>query len=453
MLKCKYDNSKKMAGSSVEKTVSMNMKVLILAVPSIISNITVPLLGLVDMAIVGHLGSAAYIGAVAVGGLLFNVLYWNFGFLRMGTSGLASQAYGRRDFREMFSVLLRAIEVAWGLSLLFIVFRHFIADAAFYLIDTEPEVRVLAEKYFLINIWAAPAVLGLYALKGWFIGMQNSKTPMLVAIFINVMNICLSLFFVYFMDMGIEGVALGSALAQISGLLLAVFLWVKFYSVHFIRFLDKKALFNTDGLGAFFKLNLGIVIRTMCLVTVTSFFTIAGTKQGITVLAVNTLLMQLFTLFSYFMDGFAYAGEALVGKYIGAKDKCNLKKVIESIFMWGGSLALVFTALYGFFASEFIAFLTDKPDVVKEAAKYYFWVLAIPFAGFSAFLWDGVCVGATAVKTMAWTMIIATATFFLLYISFIDKFGNHAIWLSFVCYLAMRSIAQTIWAKCNLLRM
>lgn len=436
---------------SGEKTISMNMKVLKLAVPSIISNITVPLLSLVDIAIVGHLGSAAYIGAIALGGLIFNVLYWNFGFLRMGTSGLASQAYGRKDFRGMLSVLFRAMEVAWGLALLFVVFRHQIADVAFYFIETKPEVRGLAEEYFLINIWAAPAVLGLYALKGWFIGMQNSKIPMCIAIFINVMNIVLSLIFVYLLNMGIKGVALGSALAQISGLLLAVFLWVRFYSGHFLRFLDKKVLFNTDGLGAFFKLNLGIVIRTMCLVTVTSFFTIAGTKQGVIVLAVNTLMMQFFTLFSYFMDGFAYAGEALVGKYIGANDRDNLKKVIKSIFKWGASLALIFTMLYGLFASEFMAFLTDKPDVVKESAKYYFWVLAIPFAGFSAFLWDGVCVGATAVKTMAWTMIFATAAFFGIYFLLIEKLENHAIWLSFVCYLTMRSLVQTIWAKNKLM--
>ena len=211
-----------------KKTDLMNVKVLRLALPSIISNITVPLLGLVDMMIVGHLGSAIYIGAVAVGGLLFNILYWNFGFLRMGTSGLASQAYGRKDFREMASVLVRALEVALGLALLFIIFRHFIADVAFDFIDTNPEVRFWAEKYFHINIWAAPAVLGLYAFKGWFIGMQNSKIPMFIAISINVVNIVLSLFFVYVLDMSIEGVALGSALAQISGLLIAVVLWAKF---------------------------------------------------------------------------------------------------------------------------------------------------------------------------------------------------------------------------------
>lgn len=436
-----------------KKTDLMNVKVLRLALPSIISNITVPLLGLVDMMIVGHLGSAIYIGAVAVGGLLFNILYWNFGFLRMGTSGLASQAYGRKDFREMASVLVRALEVALGLALLFIIFRHFIADVAFDFIDTNPEVRFWAEKYFHINIWAAPAVLGLYAFKGWFIGMQNSKIPMFIAISINVVNIVLSLFFVYVLDMSIEGVALGSALAQIFGLLLAVVLWAKFYARHFLRFVDRRLLLNTVGLGGFFKLNFGIVVRTMCLVLVTSFFTVAGTKQGVVVLAVNTLMMQLFTLFSYFMDGFAYAGEALVGKYIGANDKFNLKEVIKSIFKWGGSLSLIFTVLYGLFASEFISFLTDEPDVVNESAKYYFWVLAIPFAGFSAFLWDGVCVGATAVRTMAWTMIIATVTFFSLYYSLIEKYENHAIWFSFVCYLSMRSIVQTIWAKCNLLRM
>mgnify|MGYP000500366421 FL=1 len=297
----------------------MNKKILQLAIPSIVSNITVPLLGLIDVAIVGHLGSAAYIGAIAVGGMLFNIIYWLFGFLRMGTSGMTSQAFGQRDLKEVTRVLLRAVGVGLFIALCLLLLQYPIRKIAFLLIDATPEVRELATVYFNICVWGAPAVLGLYSFAGWFIGMQNSRFPMFIAITQNVVNIVASLSFVYLLDMKIEGVALGTLIAQYAGLFMASLLWLRYYGRLKIAFRWREIIGKT-AMKRFFQVNSDIFFRTLCLVAVTTFFTSTGARQGDVVLAVNTLLMQLFTLFSYIMDGFAYAGEAMTGRYVGAQD-------------------------------------------------------------------------------------------------------------------------------------
>ena len=284
----------------------MNKKILQLAIPSIVSNITVPLLGLIDVAIVGHLGSAAYIGAIAVGGMLFNIIYWLFGFLRMGTSGMTSQAFGQRDLKEVTRVLLRAVGVGLFIALCLLLLQYPIRKIAFLLIDATPEVRELATVYFNICVWGAPAVLGLYGFAGWFIGMQNSRFPMFIAVIQDVVNIVGSLSFVYLLDMKIEGVALGTLIAQYAGLFMALLLWLRYYGRLKIAFRWREII-GKAAMKRFFQVNSDIFFRTLCLVAVTTFFTSTGARQGDVVLAVNTLLMQLFTLFSYIMDGFAYA--------------------------------------------------------------------------------------------------------------------------------------------------
>ena len=321
----------------------MNKKILQLALPSIVSNITVPLLGLVDVAIVGHLGAASYIGAIAVGGMLFNIIYWLFGFLRMGTSGMTSQALGRRDLGEVARVLYRSVGVGILISLVLLLLQYPIRELAFSLLDTTDEVERLAALYFNICIWGAPAVLGLYGFSGWFIGMQNSRFPMFIAITQNIVNIVASLIFVFVFGMKVAGVATGTLIAQYGGFGMAVFLWWVFYRkrlnvrVCWHEVLDKAAM------RRFFRVNGDIFFRTLCLVAVTAFFTSMGARQGDVVLAVNTLLMQLFTLFSYIMDGFAYAGEALTGRYIGARNKTALDRMIRLLFGWGIGLSLSFT--------------------------------------------------------------------------------------------------------------
>lgn len=419
----------------------MNKKILQLAIPSIVSNITVPLLGLIDVAIVGHLGSAAYIGAIAVGGMLFNIIYWLFGFLRMGTSGMTSQAFGQRDLKEVTRVLLRAVGVGLFIALCLLLLQYPIRKIAFLLIDATLEVRELATVYFNICVWGAPAVLGLYGFAGWFIGMQNSRFPMFIAITQNVVNIVASLSFVYLLDMKIEGVALGTLIAQYAGLFMASLLWLRYYGRLKIRFLWREIVGRT-AMRRFFQVNSDIFFRTLCLVVVTTFFTSTGARQGDVVLAVNTLLMQLFTLFSYIMDGFAYAGEAMTGRYVGAQNKSALQRMIRLLFRWGWGLSLFFTVLYMIGGQGFLGLLTNDATVIKAAGNYYYWVLAIPLAGFAAFLWDGILIGATATRLMLYSMLVASGMFFVVYYLFYGIMGNHALWMAFLIYLSLRGGMQ-----------
>ena len=425
---------------------TINKRILEIAIPSIISNITVPLLGLIDVTIVGHLGSPAYIGGIAVGGLLFNIIYWIFGFLRMGTSGMTSQAYGKRDLDEVTRLLLRSVGVGLFIAVCLLALQYPILKGAFFLIKATPEVESLATLYFYICIWGAPAMLGLYGFAGWFIGMQNSRFPMYIAITQNIVNIVASLSFVYLLKMKVEGVAFGTLIAQYAGFLMAILLWLRYYKSLRKRVVF-KGIWKKQAMYRFFSVNRDIFLRTLCLVIVTMYFTSAGASQGEVVLAVNTLLMQLFTLFSYIMDGFAYAGEALAGKYIGARNRLALHQTIRQLFAWGIGLSVAFTLLYAIGGKSFLGLLTNETTVIQEAGHYFYWVLAIPLAGFSAFLWDGIFIGATATRQMLVSMLVASVFFFLVYYAFHEWMGNHALWLAFLVYLSLRGIMETLLAK------
>lgn len=424
----------------------MNRRILHLAIPSIVSNITVPLLGLVDVTIVGHLGATAYIGAIAVGGLLFNILYWNFGFLRMGTSGLTSQAYGRKDKDAEIRVLVQAVSVGLFSALAMLILQYPIERLAFRLLDTSAEVEQYAVTYFRICIWGAPAVLAQYGFTGWFIGMQNSRYPMYIAIVMNVINIVCSSCFVFLFGMKVEGVALGTVVAQYSGVMMAWWLW--FYNYKELRGrITFRGSLQLIAMRRFFAVNRDIFLRTLCLIGVTTFFTSTGARQGDVILAVNTLLMQLFTLFSYIMDGFAYAGEALSGRYVGACNLVQLKRAVKALFGWGVGLSLVFTLLYGIGGENFLGLLTNDTLVIETAGHYFYWVLAIPLAGFAAFLWDGILIGATATRFMLWAMLVASGSFFVIYYCFSGATNNHMLWLAFLVYLALRGGMQTLWSR------
>ena len=418
-----------------------NREILQIALPSIVSNITVPLLGLIDVTIVGHLGAASYIGAIAVGGMLFNIIYWIFGFLRMGTGGMTSQAYGRGDEAEMMRLLTRSTGVGMLIALTLIVLQYPIERTAFSLIETTPEVERLAATYFRICIWGAPAVLGLYSFSGWFIGMQNSRYPMFIAITQNIVNILMSLVLVYGLEMKIEGVAIGTLVAQYAGWLMAIGLWMHRYK-HLRPYAELRSLTDKGAMRRFFQVNRDIFLRTLCLVSVTVFFTSAGAAQGEVILAVNTLLMQLFTLFSYIMDGFAYAGEALAGKHIGADNRPALRTMVRQLFVWGIALALAFTLIYGIGGEGFLSLLTNEESVITASSTYFYWVLAIPLAGFEAFLYDGIFIGATATGLMLRAMFVASVAFFLIYFGCREAMGNHALWLAFITYLSLRGIVQ-----------
>ena len=434
----------------------MNRRILGLALPNIVTNITVPLLGMVDMAIVGHL-SGDHIGAIAIGTQIFNLIYWNFGFLRMGTSGFTAQAFGAERWDESIKILIRACAIALGIALTLIILQWPISLAVPHIFEGSNHVMSLALTYFFVRIWAAPATLGLYAIKGWFIGMQDSKTPMWIAIALNCVNIVASLLFVIVLHWDIFGVALGTVIANYTGLLLGIiFLRRKirkdnnfsFFTLHVS--LLKEALHWTE-MRRFFKVNSDIFLRTLCLSGVFTFITAASSHISDQILAVDALLLQFFTLFSYIMDGFAHAGESLVGRHIGARQLRHLKLAVRLLILWGLALTVVFTGLYAAFGNQFLHIFTDKPDVIAAAGDYMTWVLAIPVCGFAAFLFDGIFIGATATRTMRDAMFIATAAFFAIYYGLKYHFGtadehvwNNILWTAFIVFLTLRGLLQAI---------
>ncbi len=418
-------------------------QILRLAIPSIVSNITVPLLGLVDVAIMGHMGSAAYIGAISVGAMIFNILYWIFGFLRMGTSGLTSQALGRRDLTEVTLLLKRSVMVGWMVAAAIIIIQVPIRQLAFAIIAPEERIRELATIYFGICVWGAPAMLTLYALTGWFIGMQNTRLPMVISITQNVVNIAASIFFVFGLGMKVKGVAWGTVVAQYAGMALAVTLLVIHYA-KLRKYAKGGKMMDVLRMLDFFKINSDIFLRTLCLVAVNLYFLAAGARQGTIILAVNTLLTQLYILFSYFLDGFAFAGEALCGKYYGAENKEAFRLTVRRVFMWGIAVAVVFTILYAAGGQQFLGVLTDEEMVVSAAVPYFPWAMAVPLAGVAAFVWDGVFIGITATKGMLLSSAVATLVFFGIYVSSVAAWGNHALWLAFVVYLMVRGIMQSV---------
>lgn len=430
---------------------TIDRDILRIALPSIVSNITVPLLGLMDVAITGHLGAASYIGAIAIGSMVFNVMYWLFGFLRMGSSGLTSQALGRRDLQGVVSLLVRAEVIALVIALAFLLFAWPLRMLADLIMSPSAEVRPLFHTYFNICIWGAPASLGLYSLSGWFIGMQNSRSPMVVAIFQNVVNMVVSLFLVVVCGMKVEGVALGTLIAQWSGFLLALGLCWKYYGKTIKRYRLTPDLSQREegreNLSVFFRVNRDIFLRTLCLASVMLFFTSAGSRSGDVILAVNTLLMQFYLLFSYVMDGFAFAGEALSGKRKGAGNYVALHATVRRLFRWGAALTVAFTVVYVLCGQLFVSLLTDDGQVRAASADYLPWAVAVPAFGVMAFLWDGVFIGMTLTRGMLVSSFVATLLFFALYVLLFPVLGNHGLWIAFMVYLLMRGVIQTFWFR------
>lgn len=419
----------------------MNRKILALALPNIISNITVPLLGLVDIAIVGHLGDDSLIGGIAIGTAVFNFIYWNFAFLRMGASGCTAQAYGARNFTEIASVFVRALILALAAALLLVVFQRPIGHAVFLLMDGTPRTMSYAADYFYALIWAAPATISMFAFHGWYIGMQNSRFPMYISIGVNVVNLIFCLWFALGLGWGIVGVAWGTVVAQYSGLVLSIVLWGVYYR-RFLRYIRIRECLKLDALLAFFKINRDIFLRTACIVVVYTFFTSASSGMGDTMLAVNTLLMQLFTLFSYLMDGFAYAGESLAGRYTGAHNVQALNRCVRLLLVWGGVVAVLYTGVYAFGWRTVLSLFTESPAILSEAGGYVGWLIAIPLVAFIPFTIDGILIGATRTAVMRDSVFLSTALFFAVYYGFRSVIGNNALWAAFLLFLIARGILQ-----------
>ena len=436
----------------------MNRKILDLAIPNIISSISVPLIGIVDMALMGRMPSADYIGGVALGSLILNFIYWGFGFLRFGTSGFTSQSLGRRDLEGSFHVLIRAVTLGLISGVILIIMQGPVSWAGFRILNGEPNVENLAEIYFRIKIWAAPASLVQFAMFGWFIGMQNSKIPMTVSVTANIVNVLCSLLFVSMLKMDVRGVAWGYVVGQYTGLGMVIF----FYFRHFSKlgkYWNLKESLNGSKMREFMNMNKDIFIRTMCLIFVFSFFTAVSASSDArtggkeTMLAVNSILMQFFMFFSFVIDGFAQAAEAMAGRFIGASDSEKLKKLIRLSFYWGFACSLIFTITYLFAGENIFRLLTNNVNIISNARPYFYWISIIPVVSFAAFLWDGIYIGATAGKAMRNSMLISSLlVFFPAYFILQKYIGNHGLWLAFILFMISRTITLWVMAPKAILR-
>ena len=435
-----------------------NKEILKLAVPSILANITIPLVGIVDTAIVGHLSDATAIGGIAIGTMLFDLLYWNFGFLRIGTSGLTAQGYGRAYPRaegkgvhvpdECRRILTHSLTIALVATLFIWAIQWLFVTAVLSVVPCTPEVAEVAREYFFVRIWAAPATLMLFTFKGWFIGMQDTKSPMAVDILVNVVNMLASYYLAVYTPAGIVGVAYGTLIAQYTGLLLAILILVFKYGIVHIGLREMIEAMRGPDTRRIMSLNGNLVIRSLCFMVVYVGYTSLASRYGNVELAVSSILMKLFMFFSFFVDGFAYAGEALVGKAVGEwkmeNGKWKINEVVRALFNWAIGVGLLFTAVYAVWGKGCIALLTSDTQVLEASGKYIGWLIAMPLISTLAFMWDGVYVGATAGKQIRNSMIWAALGFVLGYLLTYRWLGMQALYIAYFAHLVARAAYLTV---------
>ena len=414
-----------------------------IAAPMILSNVSVPLLGMVDTGVTGHLESSIYLGAVAIGATIFSILYTGMNFLRMGTTGIAAQRFGANDNDGLRVSLGQAIIVALLIGCALLALQVPIGKLAMQLIHPEPDVEIYALEYFFIRIWSAPGTLANYVLIGWFLGLQNARVPLLIFLTINFTNIVLDLLFVIGLGMKVDGVALASVIAEYTGLLVSLSFTTR--ALHrrsghwpFARLLNFRAY------AAFFAVNGHLLIRTMALMFTFAFVTAQGARLGGLVLAANAVLMNLQTLTSFALDGFAHAAEALVGKAVGEKRREALERAVSASLKWSLIFALGFCVFYAVAGPPLIRLLTDLPDVRETTMRFLPWLIVSPLVSAWSFLYDGVYVGATRAREMRDIMLFSTLIIFLPAWFLLRGFGNHGLWLAFTLFMASRGVGMHI---------
>lgn len=409
-----------------------------LAIPNILSNISVPLIASVDTGLMGYL-SANHLAAVGSSAMIFNFLYWNFGFLRMGTTGMVAQAYGKKDNYEKSRVFLQACLLALLISATIIIFQVPLSNMAFSLMNLDTVLEPLASDYFFTRVWDAPATLLLYILMAWFFGNQNAFIPLLLTIIINISNISLSFYFVRVLDMGISGVALGSVIANYIGVISGFALVFGRYPIIWIKLSEV-----IRNLQRFYQVNSDIFLRTLMLSITFAFLYSKAAGFGTTILAVNVIILQFTNWMSYAVDGFAYASEALVGKYTGSKEAPKVMETIKYSMLYGLIFALLFSIAYGLFPIKIASLFTNDESVLTAISDYYLWIFIYPVVGFASYIWDGVFVGLTASKTMRNTMFISFVVFLATYYLAAPIYNYHGLLLALCLYLLSRGIAQTV---------
>ena len=448
---------------------SLNREILRLAVPSILANITVPLVGMVDTAVAGHLpecggaDAATFIGAISVGVMLFNLLYWNFGFLRTGTGGLTAQAYGRGDFAECARIGVRAFLLALGIAACLLVLQWPFERLGMWVVNSSEGVESLAAQYFFVRIWAAPATLGLMAFSGWFVGIQDSMSSMWKDLIVNGVNIVASIVLALgcgsWRGLGFVGVAWGTVIAQYSGLLFCLAVCAVKYRKVFSTFSrhDLSDIFSGEKMHGFFRMNVNLFGRSVFFTAIYVGYTLIAAQYTDVMLACSSVMMQLLMIFSYFTDGFAYAGEALTGRFIGARNETLLRRTVRYIFIWSMSIAVLFVGLYMAGGVPVLRLLTSDATVVEACRQFLPWLILMPPLGCAAFTWDGIFLGATASRSICMAMVWAAVGFFAVWFcaKFVlvmpsagtpryDSLAIHCLMAAYFAHLLARTIYLTL---------
>jgi MATE family multidrug resistance protein len=420
---------------------TINKEILRLALPNILSNISVPLLSTVDVIFMGML-SGLHIGAVGLGGMIFSFLFWNFGFLRMGTTGLTAQAYGQKDNFLQSLWLYRSLSIAVLMGILVWILSPHVIYIAIQAMQVNPTQETMITTYLQTGFIAAPATLVFMVINGWLFGMQNALLPLLLTILTNLVNIGLSYWMVIHLNWDIKGVALGTVIAQYVGVIVGITIIFKGYN-NLLQRVEMSALFDNQALLRLFRVNRDILLRTLCLSLTFAFFYSKSSAGGELFLAGNVILLQLLNWMSYGIDGFAYAAESLVGKYYGASDQKAMNRVLQLCFYWGAGLGLFYACAYGWFPDSIIGIFTKDQDVKSAALQYIGWMVVMPLAGFASYIWDGIYIGLTATRAMRDTMFLAFVAFFLSYWLGTELWHPvHGLWLALLIFLLSRGVLQ-----------
>lgn len=421
-------------------------KVWMLAGPIILSNISVPLVGAVDTAVVGHLPGPESIGAVALGALLFSFLYWGFGFLRMGTTGFIARAYGAGDHDGLADTLLRVLLLALIFGAIIVLIAAPIIDLAFYLIDSSDQVETLARDYAVIRIWSAPAVLCLYAFTGVFIGMHNTRAAFILQLVLNISNVLLDLLFVLVFEWGVEGVALASLMAEYLAMLVGIYLLRRSIRNAFTRY-NPARLFARAALLSLFSANGNIFVRTLCMLFAFSYFTAKSAGQGEVILAANAILMHLQSFMAHGLDGFAHAVEALAGSAYGAKKVSVFRRAVFLTSLWAAVTALLAAALFWIFGEAIINLFTNIDTVIASALQYLPWMIVAPLLSVWSFQLDGIFIGTGHTREMRNAMIFSLLTYLLVLQLTIPWLGNHGLFLGLAFFMLMRAASLLFYLR------
>ncbi len=429
----------------------MNRDILRLAIPNIISNISVPLLSTVDTILMGHL-SVEHLAALGIGSMIFVFVYGNFGFLRMGTTGLCAQAYGQNDHKLIANRLFQALFLALVLAFVLLLFQRPILELGLFLMNAQEAYTDLIVQYYDIRIWAAPALFIQLALFGWFFGIQNAKIPLYITLGVNGVNIVLSYLMVNVWHWGIAGVAYGTVVAQYAGIIMGAWYLRRYRSI--LQKGDVRSSMHWGELKRFVEVNGDIFIRTVALTFVLAFFYAQGAKESPQTLAMMVLLLQFLIWMSFAIDGFANATESLVGKYYGAKSWDKFYLAIRYNFLWGFGLAICFSIVYGIWGSDIITWYSSDPQLIDRTKPYLILTIFLPILSFGAFIWDGVFIGMTAVKSMRNTILVSMLLFLATFYIIREIDYVWALWGSFVLFFLFRALIQSwlFWKRGRELR-